>query len=86
METAFKEIQAMLEERAEIIGAIMSMNYDEGFLVRRPFRWFFNNDLLNNCYDGFSVESVCEERGLVIVKKINNDIYIAKKAQPGEGE
>ncbi len=79
MQKAFEEIKSMLDERAEIIGHLFSMKPEEGFLVRRPFRWFFNNELLNNCYDGFSVEGVCEEKNLAIVKKINDDIYIAKK-------
>lgn len=35
---------------------------------RAPFRWMDDNGVLSNCYDSFTLESVCEANSFLIIE------------------
>jgi hypothetical protein len=70
-------------EKTEFINLVEAIRdlkeEEEKIFYRNPFRWKDEEDnVVNNGYESFSAESIAEMKGVEIVRKYGDHIFIAK--------
>ena len=69
-------------ERINAVQLSSSVRLFEGemLLIRQPFRWLLNGEVINNCYEMFDVNAALYMRQLEIVDSYGEHIFIVKKS------
>ena len=51
----------------------------EFIMMRRPFRWMKDGEVVPNAYESFRLEGICEDNGWKIVERYGEHIAICKE-------
>ncbi len=75
-----KEHNVLAHERLDeiLIEKAIRVSGDEFVIVRRPFRWKKNGQVIPNAYESFRLETVCEDNHWKIVETYGGHIAIVK--------
>lgn len=52
----------------------------ESVLVRQPFRWMKNGEVVPNAYECLDLEQICEERNWKIIAKYGDSLAIISES------
>lgn len=62
----------------EALQKAIGLSEGEHLLVRSPFRWMLDGQVVSNAYEMFEMQGVCEERGWQIVETFGEHIAIVR--------
>lgn len=51
----------------------------ESVMVRHPFRWQRNGEVVSNAYESMSLDQVCGDRGWIIVERFGEHMAIIRE-------